>query len=142
MRRILCLLFSLCFLLAGCNSNIDEIPAHELYQYSGEVISLVNQHGKEIEPYKIKINFTLGLRNFIPTESIFETYNNVYQEDSEERFIEITMNTTIYEVEGNKKTLIDALDLTNGRKVEFWVRPHPKSSSFVEAIEINLMKEQ
>lgn len=135
MKKMIYLLI-LIMLISGCNNKEKEMVMQELYHYSGEVISLVNKHGKIIKPYDMKLNYVM---NFFPTERIFNTYNDVYSEDVE-RFIEITDNTAIYILDGNKKTLAQASDLTNGLKVAFWIKPHPKSTSFVEAIEINILK--
>ncbi|MUT67097.1 hypothetical protein [Paenibacillus sp. NEAU-GSW1] len=139
MKRFLFMLFCL-VILTSCSKDDRSEVEDVFYQYPGTVATLVDQHNKEIiDGLKLKVTYTLGLENFMPTAAAFENYLSSYpkQDDEKRRLhIELTEKTQIYEKRGDRITKVSPAVLEAGTDVQLWLRVYPEYTTFIEAVQI------
>jgi hypothetical protein len=132
------------FLLVGCSSSVEVLPVNEkYYHFTSEVDALTDQTKNNTEKDSFKINYSLSIKNFNPTDEAFKEFNDSYKGQSQEIIqIQITNQTRIYKVDsqGNKNSTQPS-ELTKGDKIEFWVRPYPSVKSLLEAEEIDILQQ-
>lgn len=136
----LSIILGVIFLLVGCSSSDEVQPENvKYYHFIAEVDSITDQTRNNTEKNLFKIDYTLNIKNFNPTEQAFKEYNDSYKGQSQEiKQIQITNQTRIYIVDReSNKTSSQPSELTKGDKIEFWVRPYPSAKILLEAIEID-----
>lgn len=141
----LTIILGIIYLLVGCSSSDQDQPVNEkYYHFTSEVDALTDQTKNRTEKDSFKINYSLSIKNFNPTDEAFKEFNESYKGQSQEiRQIQITDQTRIYIVDSqsNKISTLPS-ELTKGDKIEFWVRPYPSVESLLEAEEINILQQE
>jgi len=131
-------LLVLALLCAACSaSHRDNEIA---YRYTGEFVTLVDQR-KEPVNKKMRVEYALQLKNFDPTEDVFAKYNGQFQTYDNNKHVEITKRTRIYEYTGNTRRAVPVEDLRNAGKLELWITPYERSEYMIEALEIYILKD-
>lgn len=126
----------LALLCAACSaSHRDNEIAH---RYTGEFVSLVDQRKEPINK-KMKVEYTLQLKDFDPTEEVFAKYNGQFQTLENNKHVETTKRTRIYEYIGNTRREVPVENLRNAGKLELWITPYERSEFMIEALEIYIL---
>lgn len=101
------------FLLVGCSSSVEVLPVNEkYYHFTSEVDALTDQTKNNTEKDSFKINYSLSIKNFNPTDEAFKEFNDSYKGQSQEIIqIQITNQTRKSLLEAEE---IDILQQNNG----------------------------
>lgn len=132
MKNIIVFFLLVIVLMSACSKEKEFIP-ETYYHYSGEMISLINQHGNKYAE-KDGILYTLMLLEFRPQEPAFEKFLVQYNGHSgKEGHVVLTKRTQIYEQnKDSSKTTIPISTLMAAVKpvvsedypdIEMWVLP-------------------
>ncbi|RIX51207.1 hypothetical protein D3P08_17170 [Paenibacillus nanensis] len=149
MRNTFVIFLLILILMSACSKEKEFVP-ETYYHYSGEMISLINQHGNEYAE-KDGILYTLMLLKFRPQEPGFEKFLEQYsQHPGKEGHVVLTKRTKIYEQDNDSsKTTIPISTLMAAVKpvfsedypdIEMWVAPFKANPYDVEAIEVILKR--
>jgi hypothetical protein len=150
MKKAILLCVILSFILSACSQDDKNFEPETLYNYNGEMLSLVDQRENEYSK-ESGILYTLMFLDFRPQELVFKKFIDSYKGNSERNgHIVITKRTKLYIKNGpNLKKLISVSELSkyvkptgsgDYPKLDFWVTPYKKSDHEVEAVEINLLQ--
>jgi hypothetical protein len=139
----LSIILGIIYFLVGCSNSVDVQPVNEkYYHFIAEVDGVTDQVKNNTKKETFKINYTLNIRNFNPTEQALKEYIDSYKDqDQEIKQIQITDRSRIYKVDSHgNKISSQPSELTKGHKIEFWVRPYPSVNILLEAEEIDILQ--
>jgi hypothetical protein len=113
MKKIILLCVILSFILSACSQVDKNFEPETLYNYNGEMLSLVDQRKNEYSK-EYGILYTLMLLDFRPQELVFKKFIDSYKGNSERNgHIVITERTKLYIKNGpNLKKLISVSELS------------------------------
>lgn len=135
-KQLFMIIIFLTAFLSGCNNSNSE-TVDKFYIFNGEVVSVVNQHGKKY--HDIKVEYTLTLNKFKPEGDAFKTYEGQFKENEHERHIEITKRTRVYDKTDNPIVTVQPSNIPVGSTIEFMVRI-AGDKNVLEAQEISIIK--
>lgn len=136
MRKLLIVLL-IVLITAACSQNLDDEVS---YKYTGDFVSIVDQRKEPINK-SMKIEYTLQIKNFNPSEQVFETYTSQFnQANGDYRHIELTQRTKVYEVHENERKEVPAMNIEASKHLEVWIKPYHLSNYHIEVLEVYILE--
>ena len=140
MNKVMILFLLIWFGTACANQSSNQ--ENELsYRHTGDFITLIDQRKEPINK-KMKVEYTLQMENFNPSEKVFDKYNSQFPEvNYEYKHVDITKGTKVYEIQHNVRKLVPVENIRESKKLELWIKPYKLSEYMIEAVEIYIVME-